>query len=181
MDYKLLLIPVAVVLVGIIVMVMLNKKGKSSVGVAQNVMRDFVRTQIPAMQNVSMKIINLLEDAVNAQHIWIVAYNQDGMFLIPAESNPLTRTIERYEDLTPGFYLKKQLASNLFTGNKSEEIDYVPFSAIANTIVDSEKKKIKIIIENATKSFRYQNKDCFGADQQELIEEFLKYLKNVGC
>lgn len=156
MDLKLLAIPVVVVIVGVIVMVFLNKKGGRSAGVAQDVMKNYVREQLPDMQSAHLDVINLLEDSIDPQHIWIVAYNDSGMFFIPSTSNPFTRSINRYED---------------------ESVDYVPVSAITNTSVAQDKKKIKMHIGDVVKSFKYQNKDCFGANQEQELSRFLKYLE----
>ncbi|NEW09869.1 hypothetical protein GK047_28620 [Paenibacillus sp. SYP-B3998] len=157
MDLRLVVIPVVLVIVGVIVMVFLNKKGGRSAGVAQNVMMNYVREQLPNMQSANLDVINLLEDTINPEHIWVVAYNDSGMFFIPSTSNPFTRSINRYED---------------------ESIDYVPFSAITNKLVAQDKKKIKLHIGDVVKSFKYQNKDCFGANQEQELSKFIKYLSN---
>lgn len=179
MDPKLLLIPLALVAVGAIVMIFLNKKGARSEGVAQEVMKTYVMDQLPSLQTTYFDVVNLLEDAVNAQHIWVVAYNQEGLFFIPSLSNPLTQTLKRYEDSAPAFNLKQQLAATLFAGNTSENIDYIPFSAITNVSVQQDQKKIQIAIGETIKDFKYQSKDCFGADQEDVLNEFFRYLNAV--
>ena len=100
-----------------------------------------------------------MEDAVNAQHIWVVAYDKGGMRLIPATSNPFTQTLTKYEDTTPFFDWKKQLAANLFVGNKTEENEYIPYSAVTSAVVDESRKKVVLQIGNVKKSFKYQTKD----------------------
>ncbi len=177
MDPKLLLLPAALIVVAVIVMIVLNKKAKQSVGKAQNVMKDYVLREIPNLSSHYFGVINLLENAINPQHIWVVAYDEGGMFFIPSVSNPLTQTIKRYEDITPAFNLRKQIASNILAGNKSENIDYVPFSAITDIEIDENKKTIKISIGETSKNLKYQTKDCFGADQETELNKLLNYLR----
>lgn len=179
MDFKLLLIPAGIILIGIIVMVFLNKKGNSSQGKAQEVIKEYVHREIPVLQTASFNVINLLEDAINAQFIWVVAFNADGMHLLPTSTNPFNQTMKRYKDETPSFNWKKQLAANLFAGNKTENEDYVPFSAITNVAIDRNNKKIKIIIGEVSKSFKYQSKDCYGFAQDRIIEKFTTYLEST--
>ncbi len=177
MNPILLMIPVALILVGVIVMVVLNKKASKSTGKAQNIMRDYVLSEIPNLSGSNFNVINLLEDAVSPEHIWVVAYNDDGMFFIPSKSNPLTQTIKRFEDIKPIFNLRKQIASSILAGNKSENIDYVPFSAITNVNVEENKKAITIYIGENTKNLKYQLVDCFGANQEMELNKLLDYLK----
>ncbi len=180
MDYKIIFIGVGVLLIGLIVMITLNKKARGASGVAQDVMKQYVLKEVPSLQSTSFKVINILEDAINANHIWVTAYNNDGMFLIPSLPNPISRTISRYEDLTPAFDIKKQIASTVLVGDKSEEIDYVPFSAVSDVVIDRDKKKIEIHIGDAKKKFKYQNKDCFGADQEEVVYSFISKLSSIS-
>lgn len=178
MDLKLILIPVVVIFIGVCYMIIMNNRGKGSVGLAQNIMKDFVLENIPSLLGSNFNVINLLEDAINPQHIWVVAYNQGGMHLIPATSNPINREIEKYEESVI-YDAKKQLSGNLFTGNKSEKIDYIPFLAITNTSIDNSKNKIQISVAENTFKFKYQNKDCFGANQESEINSFLNYLNSI--
>ncbi|MBE1553997.1 hypothetical protein [Sporosarcina limicola] len=157
MDIKLLAIPAVVIIVGVIVMVFLNKKGGRSASVAQDVMKNYVREQLPNMQSANLDVINLLEDTIDPEHIWVVAYNDSGMFFIPSTSNPFTRSIKRYEE---------------------GKVDYIPFSAITNKLVAQDKKKIILHLGDIVKSFKYQNKDCFGANQEQELSKFIKYLSN---
>ncbi|MBJ8349492.1 hypothetical protein [Streptococcus zalophi] len=180
MNPMLLLVPVGIVIIGIVVMISLNARAKNSNGLAQNVMKDYVLEQVPSFRNTEFNVLNILDDAINTQHIWVVAYNKDGMFLIPSLSNPLSRTIKRYENLTPVFDLKKQVATKMFSGSSSEELDYIPFSAITETTIDKDKQKISIRVGDTTKRFKYQNKDCFGAEQSAVVESFLSTLEAVG-
>ena len=161
MDYKVMIIPIVVVVLGVVFMVFMSRKGANSKGKAQACMKDFVLQEYPCLKGKNFSLINLLEDAVNAQHIWVVAYDEEGMRLIPATSNPLNQTLKKYEDVAY-FDLKKQLAANLFAGNKSEENEYIPFSAITDVKMDEKAKKITLQIGNVKKSFKYQMKDCFG-------------------
>ena len=89
----------------------------------------------------------------------MVAYDKGGMRLIPATSNPFTQTLTKYEDTTPFFDWKKQLAANLFVGNKTEENEYIPYSAVTSAVVDESRKKVVLQIGNVKKSFKYQTKD----------------------
>lgn len=171
-----IIIPVVIIIIGASFMIFMNKRGKQSQGVAQEVMKNFVREQIPVSKLGGAKIINLLEDSLNPQHMWVVAYNQDGMHLIPAKSNPISQTINKYEDETPIYDINKWLGANLFAGNKSEEYNYIPFSAITSVFIDEKKKKIQINIAETSLKLKYQNKDCFGADQESEIRSFLIYL-----
>lgn len=155
MDLRLLAIPAALVIVAVIVMVLQNKKVSRSAGVAQDVMRNYVREQLPDMQSAELDVINLLQDAIQPQHIWVVAYNDSGMFFIPSSSNPYTQSITRYED---------------------ERIDYIPFSAINNSSVAQDKKKIRMHIGDVVKSFKYQNKDCFGVNHEQELSKFIRHL-----
>jgi len=155
MDLRLLVIPVAILIVAAIVMVYLNKKGSRSAGRAHEVMKNYAREQLPNMQSANFDVINLLKDGLNPEYISIVAYNESGMFFIPSTTNPFTQSITRYEDAS---------------------IDYVPFSAITSTSVAQDKKKIKLHIGDVVKSFKYQNKDCFGANQEQELSKFIKYL-----
>lgn len=178
MDMKLLLIPAGILIIGVVVMIILNKKGGSAQGVAQDVMKNFVTREIPDLANTDFKVINLLEDAINAQHIWVLAYNHEGMYFIPAISNPLTRSIKRYEELDHGLNLKKALAANLWTGDKSERIDYVSFSDITKAAVDEKKKSIRLFINEWTKTFKYQSVDMFGANQEPEVLQLIVYLNS---
>ncbi len=177
MDPKLIMIPVGLIIVGVIVMIALNKKASKSTGKAQNVMRDYVLNEIPTLKGENFNVINLLEDAVSPEHIWVVAYSENGMFFIPSKSNPITQTIKRFEDIKPIFDLRKQIASSILAGNKSENIDYVPFSSITDIQMDDGKKSIKISIGETTKNLKYQLKDCFGADQETELNKLFSYLR----
>ncbi len=177
MDPKLLIIPAALVFVGLVVMIVLNKKASKSTGKAQNVMKEYVINEIPNLRGVNFNVINLLENAVSPEHIWVVAYNEDGMFFIPSKSNPMTQTIKRFEDIQPIFNLRKQIASSILAGNKSENIDYVPFSSITDVKIDQATKSINIAIGEATKNLKYQLKDCFGANQEIELNKLLAYLR----
>lgn len=179
MDYKLLIIPVVIVVLGIIFMIVMSARGKQSGGKAQDRMKEFAMQEYPCLKGAPFSVINLLEDAVNAQHIWVVAYDKGGMRLIPATSNPFTQVLTKYEDTTPFFDWKKQLAANLFVGNKTEDNEYIPYSAITNVTVDESRKKVILQIGNAEKSFKYQMKDCFGAPQDETLNAFFRYLKSI--
>lgn len=141
--------------------------------------KEFAVQEYPCLQDASFSVINLLEDTLNAQHIWVVAYDKGGMRFIPAKSNPFTQTLAKYEDTTPFFDWKKQLAANLFVGNKTEENEYIPYSAITRTEIDESSKKVVIHIGNIKKSFKYQLKDCFGAPQEEALNAFFQYLKKI--
>lgn len=101
MDYRLLIIPGVVIAFGVIFMIVMSARGKKSGGKAQERMKDFAIQEYPCLKGTSFSVINLLEDAVNAQHIWVVAYDKGGMRLIPATSNPFTQTLTKYEDTTP--------------------------------------------------------------------------------
>ncbi len=179
MDYKLLIIPGVVVVFGIIFMIVMSARGKKSGGKAQDRMKDFAIQEYPCLKDTSFSVINLLEDAVNAQHIWVVAYDRNGMRVIPATSNPLTQTLTKFIDTTPYFDWKKQLAANLFVGNKTEENEYIPYSAITSVTVDEKHKKVILEIGNVKKTFKYQMKDCFGAPQDETLNMFFRYIKSV--
>ena len=179
MDYKMLIIPGIVIVFGVIFMIVMSARGKKAGGKAQDRMKDFAIQEYPCLKGTSFSVINLLEDAVNAQHIWVVAYDKGGMRLIPATSNPFTQTLTKYEDTTPLFDLKKQLAANRFVGNKTEENEYIPYSAVTSAVVDENRKKVVLQIGNVKKSFKYQMKDCFGAPQDETLNEFFRYLKSI--
>lgn len=73
-------------------------------------MKEFAVQEYPCLQEVSFSVINLLEDAINVQHIWVVAYDKGGMRFIPVKSNPFTQTLAKYEDTTPLFYRIKRCA-----------------------------------------------------------------------
>ena len=77
------------------------------------------------------------------------------------------------------FDWKKQLAANLFVGNKTEENEYIPYSAVTSAVVDESRKKVVLQIGNVKKSFKYQIKDCFGAPQDEMLNAFFRYLKSI--
>ena len=111
MDYKMLIIPGIVIVFGVIFMIVMSARGKKAGGKAQDRMKDFAIQEYPCLKGTSFSVINLLEDAVNAQHIWVVAYDKGGMRLIPATSNPFTQTLTKYEDTTPLFDWKKQLGT----------------------------------------------------------------------
>ena len=179
MDYRLLIIPGVVIAFGVIFMIVMSARGKKSGGKAQERMKDFAIQEYPCLKGTSFSVINLLEDAVNAQHIWVVAYDKGGMRLIPATSNPFTQTLTKYEDTTPFFDWKKQLAANLFVGTKTEENEYIPYSAVTSAVVDESRKKVVLQIGNVKKSFKYQTKDCFGAPQDETLNAFFRYLKSI--
>lgn len=179
MDYKMLIIPGAVIVFGIIFMIVMSARGNKSGGKAQDRMKDFAIQEYPCLKDAPFSVINLLEDAINAQHIWVVAYDKGGMRLIPATSNPFTQTLTKYEDMTPLFDWKKQLAANLFVGNKTEENEYIPYSAITSAVVDESRKKITLEMGNVKKTFKYQTKDCFGAPQDETLNAFFRYLKSI--
>lgn len=176
MDYRILIIPVVVVVGGIIFMIVMSIRGAKSVGKAQECMRRLALHEYPVLSNTEFSVINLLEDALNAQHIWVVVYDKGGMRLIPTKSNPFTQTMEKYEDDTPMFDWKKQLAANLFVGNKTEKNEYIPFSAITDAKIDEQGKKIILQIGTVKKSFKYQRKDCFGAPQEDTLNDFFQYL-----
>lgn len=178
MDYKLLIIPGVVVVFGIIFMIVMSARGKKSGGKAQDRMKEFAIQEYPCLEGTPFSVINLLEDAANAQHIWVVAYDKGGMRLIPTTSNPFTQTLEKYEDTT-FFDWKKQIAANIFAGNKTEENEYIPYAAITSAVVDENRKKIVLQIGDVKKSFKYQLKDCFGAPQEETLNAFFRYLKSV--
>ena len=179
MDYKLLIIPGVVIVFGIIFMIVMSARGKKSGGKAQDRMKDFAIQEYPCLKDTSFSVINLLEDALNAQHIWVVAYDRGGMRVIPATSNPFTQTLTKFIDTTPSFDWKKQLAANLFVGNKTEENEYIPYSAITSVTVDEKRKKVILEIGNVKKTFKYQMKDCFGAPQDETLNMFFRYIKSV--
>lgn len=173
-----LIIPGVVIVFGIIFMIVMSARGKKSGGKAQDRMKDFAIQEYPCLKGTSFSVINLLEDAVNAQHIWVIAYDKGGMRIIPATSNPFTQTLTKYED-TLHFDLKKYLAANLLTGNKTDENEYIPYSAITSATVDESRKKVIIQIGEVKKSFKYQMKDCFGTPQEETLNLFFQYLKSI--
>lgn len=179
MDYTMLIIPVAVIAFGVIFMIIMSARGTKAGGKAQERMKEFAVQEYPCLQDVAFSVINLLEDAINAQHIWVVVYDKGGMRFIPAKSNPFTQTLAKYEDTTPFFDWKKQLAANLFVGNKTEENEYVPYSAITKAEIDESSKKVILHIGNVKKSFKYQLKDCFGAPQDDALNAFFQYLKKI--
>lgn len=179
MDYKLLIIPGVVIVLGVLFMVFMSARGSRSVGKAQERMKEFAVQEYPCLRGTPFSVINLLEDASNAQHIWVVAYDQGGMRLIPTTLNPYTQTLTKYVDVTPLFNWKKQLAANLFAGNKSEENEYIPYSAITSASVDENRKRVSLQLGEVRKSFRYQMKDCFGAPQDETLSAFFRYLKSI--
>lgn len=179
MDFRLFIIPGIVIIFGVIFMVVMSIRGSKSGGKAQERMRSFAIQEYPVLEQTDFSVINLLEDALNAQHIWVVAYDKGGMRLIPATSNPFNQTLTKYEDNTPMFDWKKQLAANLFTGNKTEKNEYIPFTAITEAKVDERSKKIILHIGTVTKSFKYQSKDCFGAPQEDALDKFFRYLKAI--
>lgn len=179
MDYKLFIIPGVVVVLGIIFMIVMSARGKKSGGKAQDRMKDFAIQEYPCLKDTPFSVINLLEDALNAQHIWVVAYDKGGMRLIPATSNPFTQTLTKYKDTTPAFEWKKLIAANVFTGNKTEENEYIPYAAITSAVVDESHKKVVLQLGDVKKSFKYQSKDCFGAPQEETLNEFFRYLKSI--
>ena len=179
MDFRLLIIPGVVIVVGIIFMVVMSIRGSKSGGKAQERMRSFAIQEYPILRDTEFSVINLLEDALNAQHIWVVAYDRGGMRLIPAKSNPFNQTLTKYEDNTPMFDWKKQLAANLFVGNKTEKNEYIPFTAITDAKVDERSKKIIFHIGTVTKTFKYQSKDCFGAPQEDALNAFFQYIRAI--
>ncbi|MCX4026033.1 hypothetical protein H0A36_23595 [Endozoicomonas sp. SM1973] len=162
MDNNLLLIPLIILLVGGFVMVFLTIKGKHSQGKARSVMTEYVRNEIPILRNTNFDVINLLDNSLNAQHIWVFAYNLDGMYLIPTTTNPFTQTMKRYEGETH---------YNL--------TDFMPYSGINTVTIDRNKKRIEICIGDISQTFRYQNKDCYGATQEKTIEHFFNYLEKL--
>lgn len=178
MDYTLFIIPVIVVAAGVIFMAFMSSRGTKSVGKAQEKMKAFAVQEYPFLEGKEFSVINLLEDAVNAQHIWVVVYDKSGMRLIPTTSDPFTQTLTKYEDVT-FLNWKKQLAANLFVGNKTEENEFIPYTAITRAIVDEYSQKVIIHIGSVEKSFKYQMKDCFGAPQEETLKTFFRYLKNI--
>ena len=179
MNYKLLLIPAAFIVFGIVLMIVMSARGKKSVGKAQECMRNFAIQEYPCLKDTSFSVINLLEDAINAQHIWVVAYDKGGMRFIPTRSDPYTQTMTKYVDNTPLLDWTKQLAANLFVGNKTEENEYIPYSAITGVALDESRKRITLEMGNVTKSFRYQAKDSFGCPQEETLNAFFRYLKCI--
>ena len=179
MDTRLFLIPAGIFIIAIIVIVILNKRARKPGGMAPGVIDEFVREQLPNMREAHLNVVCALEDALNAQHMWVIAYNQDGMFFIPSVPNPFTRTLKRYEDLTPTFNLKKQIAANLLVGNKTENIDYVPTVAITRVILSAKKDKVKICVGDTIKSFKFSDRDFFGADQTEALNSFLGLLNSI--
>lgn len=178
MDYKLLIIPIVIIVLGIIFMMIMSARGKKAGGKAQDRMKEFAIQEYPCLKGASFSVVNLLEDAINAQHIWVVAYDKEGMRLIPATSNPFSQTLTKYE-ATTFFDVKKYLAANLFVGNKTEDSEYIPYSAITNATVDEKHQKVILHIGNIKKCFKYQTKDCFGTPQGETLNAFFQYLKNI--
>lgn len=160
MDYKLLIIPGTVIIFGVIFMFAMSARGKKSGGKAQACMKNFVIQEYPCLESASFSVINLLENTVNAQHIWVVAYDKGGLRIIPATSNPFTQTLTRYEE-------------------EALENEYIPYSAITSVTVDESRKKIILQLGNIRKSFKYQMKDCFGAPQEETVKLFFQYLKQI--
>lgn len=161
MNPVLFAIPAAMIAVGIIFMIVMNSRGSRSVGVAENVMHDYILKQIPALGATHFDVINLLEDVVSPEYIWVVAFNKEGIYFVPSSSNPFTQTVERYEAL-------------------SSANDYVPVSAITQTAVDTSKKRIIISMSDVEKRFKYQDKDMFGANQTEKITSFIGYLNSLN-
>ena len=177
MSMTFLLIPTAVVVFGVVFMLVMNKRGQQAGGKAQDAMRRLALQEYPCLEGKEFSVINLLEDAINAQHIWVIAYDKSGMRLIPAKSNPFTQTMEKYEDDTPLFNWKKQLAAHLFVGNKTESNEYLPFAAVDKAEIDASAQKITLYLGGVRKGFKYQMKDCFGHPQQKELEIFFQYLK----
>lgn len=177
MNTNLLIFPALILGIGIIVMIVLNMRGKNASGVAQDVMKEYVYSEIPMLRKQEIGVIDLLEGGVNTHHIWVVAYDPNGLFLIPSISDPLTRTIKRYEDMTPAFDLKKAIARDMLGGSNSEKIEYLKFSEIDQVSIDTSAKTIEISAGGSTTKFRYMDKDCFGADRKEDMDRFFNYLK----
>ena len=175
MDFTLLAFPAIFIVAGIGVMIFMSKRGQASAGVAQDRMREYAIQEYPELEGTSFSVIDLMEDALNAQHIWVIAYDKGGMRFIPTISNPLTQTLKKYEEVVT-LNWKKMIAMNLFVGNKTGENEYVPFSAVTEVRVDRGTKKVMIRIGDAKKSFKYLEKDCFGAPQETQLEEFFGYL-----
>jgi len=120
------------------------------------------------------KTLSFMTPSLNSTNsvLPVVAYDQEGMFLIPAVSDPLTQTISRYESEAPAFSPPSD--------DSAGETDYVPFSAVTSAEVDTDRKRIRFIVGNESKTFKYQDKDCFGGDQQETIQRFLSTLGSIG-
>lgn len=178
MDYRLFLIPVGMVIVAVIVLIFLSKKGQEHTVHAQADMKNYALEEIPGLKGTYFDVVQLLENAVNVQHFWVVAYNKEGMWLIPSSLNVLTQVYSRYEDITPAFNLKKQIAAHMFVGNRSENIDYVPFSAVSKALVDESKRKIEVSVGGEEKSFKYAT-NGYGEEQLAALRRFLDTLKGL--
>lgn len=179
MDQKFLFIPIVIVILAIFGQIFLRKKAEIHTENAQANMKKYALKEMPVLGGTYFEVVQLLEDTINAQHFWVIAYNKGGMWFIPSSINILTGVYSRYEDLTSTFNVKKQIGLCLFAGDRSENIDYIPFSAIRDVFVDENKCKIVIAINDIVKTFKYAT-NGYGEEQLAAMHNFLDFLKSIS-
>lgn len=176
MDTRLFLIPAGIFVITVIIMIIMKlKRDNLSQDYAQQEMIRFVREQIPQLSTATFQVIGCLW---NSAHQFVIAYNHDGLFFIPAVPNPMTMKITRYED-NSGAGLKKQVTYSILAGNATEDIDFVPISAITDVKINESARKVKISVKDKSNTYKFQSKDFFGKNQMSELQCFFNFLKQI--
>lgn len=161
MDTRIYFIPLIMfilAMIGFVVMLVMGRRAKKSVGKAKEAMTTFVREQLPHMTGAGLHTVNtrIEADMYGEGHVQVIAYNKEDIFFIPAMPNPYTQKIKRVKD---------------------EAVDTVPVSAVTGVEVNEEKRSVKISVRGMEKTFRFHKTDMFGADHMDDLEQFFSYMK----
>lgn len=179
MDYNVLLIPAIVFFIGIMYMLLEYQKRKHSGKLPKNTLALFTASLIPKEQNVNMRIITLLDESESIPYIWVLSFNQDSLYFIPAVASPSIDSIQKYKDSTEALEWIHPLNS-LSADNQHEDIGYIHISEITKFFLDKDTRTIALTVGAGTKTFKYENLDCFGVNQEAGIIDLETYLKLIA-
>ncbi len=180
MSTGMIFIPIALFAVaGAIVAVTRSRSKSISPDVLNSTMKEFAKEDLTEAQLQGLNFIDLHVDAINAEHQWVCAYNNQGMFLLPAIINPYNRTVKKYEDVNPLSNWQKRLSDKILKTDKTEELFYIPFSSVSDVRVDRDKNRFELQIGDEAFGCRFNEKDGFWAMRTEGLNQFLQTLEQI--
>lgn len=169
MDYKILIIPAALIIIGVCYMIFMNRRGKKSSGAIQQKTRQYVQEVIPALSGKTYEVITSMNMNVGDNSGLVIAFLEDDIYFIPSIVDPLKRTLKREESDEHYFSIKTIY----------KDVEYIPISIVKSVNIAEDGKSVVLNFRDSVRKLRLTKQDFFGWDQSQKVEEFKEFLKKI--
>lgn len=169
MDYKILIIPAALIIIGVCYMIFMNRRGKKSSGAIQQKRRQYVQEVIPALSGKTYGVITSMNMDVGDNSGLVIAFLEDDIYFIPSTVDPLKQTLKREESDEHYFSVKTIY----------KDVEYIPTSIIKSVNIAEDEKSVVFHFKDNSRKLRLTKQDFFGWDQNQEVEAFKEFLRKI--